>query len=142
MQNFYGNETADWLSYLPRWAMPKKRILIVDNDEDFQMLYSFYFEQLEFDISQAFSGQEALDMLAAGRQADLIILDRSMPAMDGEEFLTRLRTEKKMNTPVVIASVDSRVAPEILELGRVHASLKKPFNVDSLLKAVSEALDE
>jgi len=83
-----------------------------------------------------------LDMLAAGRQADLIILDRSMPAMDGEEFLARLRTEKKMDTPVVIASVDSRVPPELFDLGHVHANLKKPFNVDSLLKAVNDALDE
>ena len=38
--------------------MTRKRILIVDNDEDFQMLYKFYFEQLDFDITQAYSGMK------------------------------------------------------------------------------------
>ena len=64
-----------------------------------------------------------------------------MPVMDGEEFLTRLRTEKKLDTPAVIASVDSTMPPELFELGHVYAKLKKPFDVVSLKEAVEAAFE-
>ena len=119
--------------------MAKRRIMIVEDDEDFQMLYGLHLQGQDFDILRAYNGQEAMGLLDK-EKPDLIILDMIMPIMDGEEFLKRLRNEKKiLDIPVIIASVNDNIPQRLFELGNVHTSLRKPFSMDQLLDAVQSA---
>lgn len=117
------------------------KILIVEDDEDLHTLYGLYLQGADYDILRAFNGQEALNILET-ESPKVIILDMIMPVMDGEEFFTKLRTERKITEiPVIIASVNDKIPQKILNLGNVHAVLKKPFSIETLLENIKGALE-
>ena len=119
-----------------------KTLLIVEDDDDFQILYRLYLQGQSYRILEARNGKEALEVI--GREKpDLIILDMIMPEMDGEEFFVKLRTEKKMtDIPVIIASVNDKIPERITALGNVYATLKKPFTIETLVGKIKEALTQ
>lgn len=119
--------------------MPEPKIMIVDDDEDLHTLYSLYLQGESFQIVRAFNGKQALDVVEQ-EKPDLIVLDMIMPVMDGEEFFTRLRTEKKNNTLVIIASVNDKIPQKLFDLGNVFTTLKKPFTIETLIGKIQEAL--
>ncbi|MFA6599683.1 MAG: response regulator [Candidatus Omnitrophota bacterium] len=121
--------------------MSGEKIMIVDDDEDLQVLYSLYLKGESYEIVQALNGQEALDLLEKERP-DLIVLDMIMPVMDGEEFFIKLRAEKKMSSiPVIIASINEKIPQRLFGLG-IHDILRKPFTIDVLVDRIRKALNE
>ena len=113
-----------------------RKILIVEDDSDFQDIYQLYLQGASFDVSTAGNGVEGLAALEK-EKPDLIVLDLIMPVMDGEEFYARLRAEEKWrHIPVIIASVNEKMPQRVIELGGVSANLKKPFDMDSLLEKI------
>ncbi len=63
-----------------------------------------------------------------------------MPVMDGEEFFMKLRTEKNIHTPVIIASVNEKIPQKLFDLGNIYTTLKKPFTIETLIEKIREAL--
>jgi CheY-like chemotaxis protein len=121
--------------------MSGEKIMIVDDDEDLQTLYSLYLKGESYQILQAFNGQEALNMLEKERPA-VIVLDMIMPVMDGEEFFVKLRTEKKMtDIPVIVASINEKLSQKLFGLG-IYSTLRKPFTIDVLVGKIRQALEE
>lgn len=120
--------------------MAGNKILIVDDDEDLHTLYGLYLKGENFEIMRAFNGKLGLELLE-NEKPDLIVLDMIMPVMDGEEFLTKLRTEKGiLDIPVIIASVNEKIPQKILNLGNIYTTLKKPFTIETLVGKIREAL--
>ena len=119
--------------------MAHPKILIVDDDEDLHTLYGLYLQSESFDIARAFNGKQALEMVEK-ENPDLIVLDMIMPVMDGEEFFIKLRTEKKIHTPVIIASVNEKIPQKLFDLGNIYTTLKKPFTIETLIEKIREAL--
>lgn len=118
----------------------KRKIMIVEDDEDLHMLYGLYLQGSDYEVIRAFNGQQAFELLE-NNEPELIILDMIMPVMDGEEFFTKLRLEHKItNIPVIIASVNDKIPPKLLALGNVHAVLKKPFTIEVMLEHIQSAL--
>ncbi len=70
--------------------MAAKRVLIVDDDEGVRMFVAGVMEAEGWETEEALNGQQALDS-AELDAPDLIILDVSMPVMDGFEAFKRLR---------------------------------------------------
>lgn len=118
--------------------MPSK-ILIVEDDEDLQTLYGLYLQGESFEVFRAVNGKEALEVVEK-EHPNLIILDMIMPVMDGEEFLTHLRTEKKDPTKVIIASVNDKIPQRLFDFGNLCAVLRKPFGIDMLITRIKDAL--
>ncbi len=117
-----------------------KKILIVEDDADFQDIYALYLQGESYQVLRADNGREGLAALER-ETPDLIILDLIMPVMDGEEFYVKLREQERWRgTPVIIASVNEKVPPKIAELGGVAGFLKKPFTMDNLVKEVRNHL--
>ena len=122
--------------------MTQQKILIVDDDEDLHTLYGLYLQGESFRILRAYNGKEALEILDK-EKPDLIVLDMIMPVMDGEEFFIKLRTEKNIkDIPVIIASVNEKIAPKLFELGNIYTTLKKPFTIETLVSKIQEALSK
>ena len=120
--------------------MTDPKVLIIDDDEDLHTLYGLYLQGESIKIFQAFNGQQGLEMVDK-EKPDLIVLDMIMPVMDGEEFFTKLRTQKKLlDIPVIIASVNEKIPERILQLGNVYTTLKKPFTIETLVGKIKEAL--
>lgn len=112
-----------------------RKILIVDDDSALSDITKEMLETYEYDVEQAFSVEEAFDMLTDGR-FDLILLDINFPDGEGYEVCKELR--KVSTVPVIFASartnVDDRVAG--FEMGG-DDYLPKPYSMKELLVRVN-----
>lgn len=117
-----------------------KKVLIVEDDNDFQDIYQLYLQGESFKVLTALNGKEAMAVLEK-ETPDLIILDLIMPVMDGEEFYVWLRAQEKWHRiPVIIASVNEKIPHRITDLGGIAGTLKKPFEIDSLIEKIRASL--
>ena len=75
------------------YAGERRRILVVDNEEPDRELLRQLLEPLGFEVRQAASGHDALDLLAAGYRPHAIFMDLAMPGIDGWETIRRIRAQ-------------------------------------------------
>lgn len=73
------------------YAGPRRRVLVVDNEEADRELLVNLLQPLGFELRTAASGHDCLDLLATGYQPDVIFMDLAMPGIDGWETIRRLR---------------------------------------------------
>ncbi|MGC1176159.1 response regulator, partial [Polaromonas sp.] len=73
------------------YAGARRRVLGVDNEEADRELLVNVLQPLGFEIRTAASGHDCLDLLAAGYQPEVILMDLAMPGIDGWETIRRLR---------------------------------------------------
>jgi two-component system OmpR family response regulator len=115
------------------------RILVVDDEEYIRDLVSVGLRFVGFEVEIAAGGREALAMVATKRP-DLVVLDITMPNVDGLEVVQRLRRDG-ITTPVVFLT--ARDAPDQrikgLHLG-ADDYVTKPFSLEELLARVEAVL--
>ncbi|WP_121456291.1 ATP-binding protein [Acidovorax sp. 106] len=75
------------------YAGERRRILVVDNEEPDRELLRQLLEPLGFELRQAASGHDALDLLATGYRPHAIFMDLAMPGIDGWETIRRIRAQ-------------------------------------------------
>ncbi|HEX3765521.1 MAG TPA: response regulator [Kofleriaceae bacterium] len=96
-----------------------------------------------FDVSaEAGNGAEALAMLAARPEIDIVLLDLSMPVMDGLEVLRRLHAEppaRPMAVIVLSAHDDYHLVRHAFTLGAIDYLLKHELDADALRAALDKA---
>jgi signal transduction histidine kinase/purine-cytosine permease-like protein len=85
---------------------PRKRVLVVDNEEVDRGLLVSVLQPLGFEIHQAASGHECLAVLRQ-IQPDAIFMDLAMPGIDGWETLRRIRQEALSAAPAAIVSANA-----------------------------------
>ena len=107
-------------------------ILVVDDEPEIVKLVRAYLEEAGYRVVTAKTGREAL-LVTRHDKPDLIVLDLSMPEMDGLEFTRRLRQEK--NTPIIMLT--ARVVG--LELG-ADDYVTKPFSPREIVARVRAVL--
>jgi PAS domain S-box-containing protein len=115
---------------VPSQPLPSRslRILLVDDEELIRTAVQRLLELLGHEVQIAAGGREALQQLQAEANPDLVVLDLSMPGMDGSETLERLR-RLRPHQPVLFATgfADDRI-PQILSRFPDVRVLKKPFS--------------
>lgn len=118
----------------------KKHILIVEDDLALNDAFSTVLRKEGFNVSCAFNGQEALDLVLRD-SVDLILLDIIMPVMDGTEFLRRVKS-KALKIPIIVFSnLDSQNnVSEVYKLGATHYMLKAWASPKELVKIVKRTL--
>lgn len=119
----------------------KKRILVIDDDIGALQLMKTYLEP-EYVVGLEKSGKFALDYIREYK-TDMILIDISMPVMDGFQTLQAIRNmEEGINVPVIfVTGANSRsVVLESICSG-VDAYLVKPVKREELLKKVQEVFD-
>ena len=80
----------------------RPRVLLVDDYPDAREMYTEYLEFSGFDVVQAGNGMEALQR-AADATPDIILMDLSLPVMDGWEATRRLKADVRTASIPVVA---------------------------------------
>jgi signal transduction histidine kinase/CheY-like chemotaxis protein/purine-cytosine permease-like protein len=88
-------------------AGDRRRILVVDNEEPDRELLVQLLEPLGFELRQAVSGHDALDLLATGYRPHAIFMDLAMPGIDGWETLRRVRQMNLADVQCAIVSANA-----------------------------------
>ena len=121
----------------------KKTILIVEDDRDMRKLLKMYLNHNSYQIIEATSGDEGLNILN-NTIPDLIICDIMMPGMDGYELRKKiLRNEKLRLVPFVFLSAKG-LNKDIIEGFKLFADayISKPFDPEILKVQVNTLLEK
>ena len=122
--------------------MPKKKIMVVDDEESLVELVRAIFGQEGFEVISAYSGTECLEKLKK-EKPDLILMDMMMPGMSGRETTEKIRQNPKTkNLKVAFLTVArfSEVGKDALKNLDVLDYITKPFDNKDLVKRVKKAL--
>jgi len=113
------------------------RVLIVDDEEDIRSLMASILRMHGYQVDLAADGAAALALLRDGSHPALILLDLMMPGVNGWELLDQLHADAKLRTiPVVLVSGAGDLETRAVSLGAA-GYLRKPFDLESLVAAVS-----
>lgn len=124
---------------LPPTATYRGRVLVVDDEESVRASAGALLHHFGFEVEEAQDGRVAVDRLAELDGAcDLILLDLTMPRMDGREALGHIRA-RWPRIPVILSSGYSEQAGN-LDLGGPGAYLPKPYRVADLKEALAKAM--
>lgn len=124
----------------PGAAPGRPRLLVVDDDYDSREALQQLLEP-EYEVVTASDGQEALEA-ALEQHPDVILLDLSMPRVDGFQVLERLRADPAtVDIPVLVVSAlsDNAVKVRGLDLGAVDY-LQKPYSHSELRARVERTM--
>lgn len=114
------------------------RILCVEDDPQMRTFLLAQFKARGFQAQAVRDGAQAID-LAAIFQPELVLLDLSLPSLDGLSFLRRLR--EWSNAPVIILSAHDEEPVKIKALDQgADDYLTKPFSLNELLARIRVAL--
>lgn len=115
-----------------------ERILLVEDDASMRQLIRSHLDALGYEVTVAADGPEALTAVANG-PIDLILLDISLPTMDGLEVARRLRGSSK--TPIIIVTAKDSPETKIaaLDIGG-DDYLTKPFHCGELTARIRAVL--
>ena len=117
----------------------RKLICIVDDDTSVRRALGRLIRAFGFDVETHASGRECLDGAQIDR-AECLVLDVSMPGMDGFELYTLLQASGRSVPTVFISAHDEEgYGPKARALGAV-AFLSKPCDEKSLIDAINKAI--
>lgn len=119
-------------------VLPNKKILVVDDDHKIVDLAKMYLEKDGYRVVVAYDGHAALD-LARHEHPALIVLDLSLPEMDGRDVCRTLRAES--NVPIIMLTARTEDTDKLvgLELG-ADDYITKPCNFRELVARVRAVL--
>lgn len=116
-------------------------ILVVDDDAPILLLMRNLLHEFGFEPVAAASGTQALEE-ARRRTPDLVLLDRNMPGMSGDEVVRAMRTDGPLSSvPVLMLTGEPMDPAEIVRVG-ANAAVLKPFDVPALVKMIRSHLPQ
>lgn len=110
-----------------------RKLLVIDDDEKLLGNYRELLSPYGFEILIAHDGEEAMPLVDQHPDIQLVILDLSMPRMDGRQWLRWFRGKRNDSPVIVITGYKLEPADEDLKPAVV---LEKPFHVAELLDMV------
>ena len=119
-----------------------KRILLIDNDEDYVEMMRIRLISLGFDVVTAHNGSDGIAM-AEKERPDLILLDLMMPGMDGGDVWQAIKLNPETaGIPVIFQSslVDEEVAARLKDAGTTGEYISKGISHGGLLARINAVL--
>ena len=108
-----------------------RKILVVDDTRNVQMLLSEFLNSQGFEVLLASDGEEALEAVHRD-DPDLILLDIMMPNVDGYQFISHLRKESNLTVIMITAKQQESDIIKGFDLG-ADDYITKPFRLRELL---------
>jgi DNA-binding response OmpR family regulator len=119
--------------------MIRKQILIVDDDPDIQVILKDNLELDGYVVKVASSGRQVLSLLDAFQDVGLVILDLSLPDIDGTQLCATIR--ERSDVPIIMLTARDSIADKVLGLERgADDYLVKPFDYLELSARIKACL--
>jgi two-component system cell cycle response regulator DivK len=121
----------------------RPRVLLVDDYPDAREMYSEYLQFSGFDVVEAANGIEALER-AVDEHPDVILMDLSLPVMDGWEATRRLKADARTAAIPVVALTGHALAgiSEGAKRAGCDAFVTKPCLPEDLVKEIRRVLEQ
>ena len=118
----------------------KKKILIIEDDDDVRSILAARLQRCGFEVITAKDGKLAVER-AKKESPDLIVLDLRLPKLPGEEVCRQIRREGS-SVPIIMATGKTSEADRIIGkvIGANHY-ITKPFEPQDLLKKIYKLLN-
>lgn len=117
-----------------------KTVLVVDDEEHVRSITELMLSQFGLEVLTAEDGLDGIRQVQAhGDDIDLVIMDLTMPKMNGERAFREMRLLRPDIRVLLTSGYNESEATSLREAGIV-GFLQKPFELEDLLKAVDEAL--
>ncbi len=115
------------------------KLLTIDDSKTIRMILARAFKEYDCALIEASNGEEGLKA-AAEQKPDVIILDITMPQMDGIQMLKLLR-ERGDNTPVIMLTAEGG-ASSIEKASHLGVSdyISKPFQNEAIVEKVQKVI--
>jgi putative two-component system response regulator len=115
-------------------------VLLIDDDDALRLLCSVSLRALGIEVIEAENGERGLELVRR-EQPDLVLLDVSMPGLDGFEVGEIVRRHRKTrHIPLMFLSGEDENDARARELGAI-ACLAKPFDPIALSSLIAGALE-
>jgi CheY-like chemotaxis protein len=111
-----------------------QKIMIVDDEADIRETLSYFFQSRGYETIECHDGLHAWECLNQSTAPSIVLLDLTMPRMNGHQLLDRLKNHQELKKiPVIVVSA---LADTIEETPGI-AAIKKPFSLEQLHKLIS-----
>lgn len=118
------------------------RVLVVEDTPDIRNLLRFLLQSKGIQVMAVGDGRSALELIECWPAPDVIIMDRMLPYIDGDELVRAIRKEPTWkDVPIMIVSAKAHTE-EIAELMAAGANeyITKPFSPAQVLKVLEKHL--
>ena len=115
-----------------------RRVLVVDDDDELAEVVRPVLREAGYSVATVRHGAAALE-LVEHHAPDLILLDLSMPIMDGWSFVAQYRRTAKPGARIVLLTANPNAA-DIARALQADGYITKPFDVDDLIAIVGREL--
>jgi two-component system, cell cycle response regulator DivK len=118
-------------------------VLVVDDFEDNRSMYAVYLSYSGYDVVEAADGVEAVEV-ARRTMPDIVVMDLSLPLMDGWEATRRLKADERTRHIPVIALTGHALAGHSRDAHAAgcDAFLSKPCLPENLVEKVQELIGD
>ncbi len=123
-------------------ADAKKRVLVVDDDQELLNLIRILLSRLSVEVTTAETASAAAQLLKTAPLPDLLVLDLMLPDVSGVDLLKQMRMKSIFDTlPVLVLSslIDPSQIREALDAG-ADRYLTKPYIANNLISVAGEML--
>jgi CheY-like chemotaxis protein len=110
-------------------------VLVVDDSEDVRSLLAILLLRAGYQVLDAIDGQAALE-LASGRRVDLVVLDLSMPRLDGAAFCRAYRGRGGTAPVVLITATQGDELEAAMRACGAVGHIPKPFEIEQALAVI------
>ena len=116
-------------------------ILWVDDEIEHLKPHILFLEEKGYSLSKASNGQDAIE-LCKENTFDLILIDQSMPGMDGLETLAAIKKDRSSQLIIMITKTEDEWLMDEAMTEQVQQFLIKPVNPSQIFMACKKALEE
>lgn len=116
-----------------------KHLLVVDDETEICEFLKSFFEERDYEVSTANSGQEAMDMFAKTRP-QIVLLDVHMPGMDGMNVLKQIKQNYPGTKVIMVTAIETRDKIEEAMRNGADNYITKPLSLEYLEKDVQEKI--
>jgi two-component system, cell cycle sensor histidine kinase and response regulator CckA len=123
----------------PSSTSDTRKVLVVDDEELILGVAARLLERLPVEVHTAKSGSEAVEKVAAGA-FDLVMLDLTMPELDGRTTLLEIQRLRPGLPVVIMSGMSSAESVDVLDGAECQGFLPKPFGLADVRSIVQQVL--